>query len=231
MTLATIGVSGACEVGPRLAAAMDIRITDARTTLAIVCRDLGVSDRTMRAWRSGEHEIRFSDIERMQTYFDGLGCPGLIGDILRAASWTSDALKIALPDLPPVGRRLLESLADLRNAPDLEDALAERDLLGHVHIMMRSEGDKVSIIQRGRQIEAHGKIDLSTIGRDIRTLAPHGYGIEVYPQVMACLSQAGANHFHISSADCDYYRVGAAVGDFYVAHSYRINTSPQFVLR
>lgn len=219
------------EFGPRLTAAMDIRIETAHTTLTKVCTDLRINERKMRAWRAGENEPPFSQVERLQAYFAGLGCPGLIADIVAAAGWRSERLPIAADGLPDMARRLIESLVDLRNAVSLEETLAERGLLPHVHIMLRGESDRVFMIHRGGKMPSAAQIDRSIFGRDIRLLAPQGYGIEVYPQVMECLGREEPAHHHISSPEADYFRIAVPVGAFYVAHSYRIAFAPHFMLR
>lgn len=228
-------ITGWADFGPRLTAAMDIRIDAAHTTLAAVCRDLRINERTMRAWRAGENEAPFRQIERLQGYFTALGCPGLIADIVAAAGWHSERLALTrhgLPDdLPDTARRLVESLPDLRHAVSLEDTLAERGLLPFVHIMLRGEGDRVFMIHRGGKMASAAQIDRTIFGRDIRLLAPQGYGIEVYPQVMDCLGRDEPAHHHISSPEADYFRIAVPVGPFYVAHSYRITCAPHFMLR
>lgn len=232
---AEAGLIGLADFGARLTAAMDIRMAAAHTTLTKVCADLRINERKMRYWRAGENEAPFSQILRLQSYFTALGCPGLIADIEAAAGWRSERLPLAagtgLDGLPETARCLIESLPDLRAAVSVEDLLAERGLLPFVHIMLRDEADRVFMIHRGGKMTSAAQIDRTIFGRDIRLLAPQGYGIEVYPQVMDCLCRDEPAHHHISSPEADYYRIAVPVGAFYVAYSYRITCSPHFMLR
>ncbi|MFC3674686.1 hypothetical protein [Ferrovibrio xuzhouensis] len=219
-------------LAPRLKAVMDLFKAEAGVSLVRVAADMGKSDRQLRAWRGGENEPSYSEIERMDRVYAGRGCPGLIDRIRAAARWHSERLTLGRETMADArGWALLDCLGDMRAAVSLEDWLAEHGLLAHVHIMLRSETDGMFITHRGSKMASAAQIDRGIYGRDIRTLAPQGYGIEVYPQVMDCLGRDEPMLHHITAPDMDYYRLAVPVGRFCVAYSHRIWAAPSFALR
>lgn len=219
------------DFAQRLTRAMDARIDQLDSSLEEVARDLGVPTRKLRAWRSGENEPVATGVFKINAYFAAKGLPGLLADIASDQRWICDRQRILVGELPRNAQKLLDCLPEMRHAPSLTEFLAERDLLAHVHIMLRTEDDKVCMTHRGTKMKSAQKIDPEVFGRDIRQLGPDGYGITVYPQIMESLGRGRPDLYQISSANARYRRVGAPVGRFWVGLSFEIDFAPNFVLR
>jgi hypothetical protein len=219
------------DFAARLKRAMDARIDQLDSSLAAVARDLGISERKLAAWRSGENEPVATGVFRINAYFASRGLPGLLADMASDQRWVCDRQRILVGALPKMAQKLLDCLPEMRHAPSLTEYLAERDLLAHVHIMLRTDDEKVCMVHRGSKMKSAQKIDPDVYGRDIRQLGPDGYGVTVYPQIIESLGRGRPDLYHISSSSARYRRVGAPVGRFWVGLSFEIDFAPTFVLR
>lgn len=214
----------------RLTAGMDDRTAELGTTLSAVAAGIGKDPRQLRAWRAGSNMPSLAEAWRLDEYFAGLGCPGLLDDIRRGSDWLCTQRRLVAADLPGQARKLFECAAELRSAPSLMEGLAERGLLPHVHLMLRTPDDKVRILHRGSRMKSAATIDESVYGRDIRELEPRGYGLRVYPQMMEVVGRAKPALWDIKNDDASYKRLAVPVGSWSVCLSFDIEFSPAFRL-
>lgn len=219
------------DLSKRIKTAMDVRNAAAQVTLEQVAAGIGKDSRYLRAIREGGQEPRFTVIEDLAAFYESVGQPGFISDIRLQRDWRHDRLRLDRGTLPVLGRKLLDSVGDLRHATSIEELLAERGLLPYVHIMVREGDEGIRMTHRGSRMKTASLISREVLGRDLRSLEPRTYSRHIYDHVMPLFRNARPTLDHHEALGVSYDCLRVPVHQFMIGMTFDPQVSAPFELR